>query len=109
MKNIGDVLENVKSSGAYQVMCYYGSDSVGCDDMDVAPNDRNVRIIWYPVGCLGEVRCMWNGKISDALDTDFHTAVPTKVSNPPKDEEVKGNGYWAWGAGLIDDFMKRFQ
>jgi hypothetical protein len=49
MKNIGDVLENVKSSGAYQVMCYYGEE-VGCDDMDVPANDRNIRIIWHPVG-----------------------------------------------------------
>lgn len=108
MKNIGDVLENVKLSGAYQVMCYYGEE-VGCDDMGVPVNDRNIRIIWHPVGCLGEVKCMWNGKLSDALDVDFCKAAPTTVSNPPKDDEIKGAGYWAWGADLIDEFMKRFQ
>lgn len=105
VKNLEDVLEAIKQNGAYQVMCCYG-EGVGCDDSGV--KDRHVRIIWYPVGCLGEVRCMWHGKISDARDFDFCTAKPMRVSNPPMKEEIDGNGYWAWGASLIDKFMERF-
>lgn len=107
MKNLTEVLESIKQTGAYQVMCYYG-EGVGCDDADIPTEDRHIRIIWAPVGCLGEVRCMWNGKVSAAYETDFSKAVPKKVSNPPKDEEIKGDGYWAWGAGLVDKFMSRF-
>lgn len=105
MKNLEDVLEAIKQNGAYQVICYYG-EGIGCDDSSV--KDRNVRIIWYPVGYLGEVCCMWHGKLSTARDFDFCTAKPAWVSNPPKEEEIEGCGYWAWGASLIDKFMERF-
>ncbi|MCK9568690.1 hypothetical protein M0R72_07105 [Candidatus Pacearchaeota archaeon] len=108
MENLGEVLESVKQTGAYRVMCYYG-EGVGCDDMDIPGKDRHIRIIWSPVGCLGEVRCMWYGKLSDALAMDFKTAVPVRTSNPPKAEEIKGDGYWAWGAGSIEQFMNRFK
>ncbi len=108
MTTLEDVLENVKSSGAYQVMCYYGGE-VGCDDMDTPAKDRGVRIIWHPAGFLGEIRAMWYGKLGAAYDIDFKTLKPTKISNPPKKGETDGEGFWAWGTDrMIEDYLKRF-
>lgn len=89
-------LEEIKQNGAYNVILYFG-EGVGCDDLSDLMHDRNVRIIWYPVGHLGEVRCMWNGALKDVYVFDFKTSPPTVVSNPPETSEVEGYGFYVWG------------
>lgn len=107
MKHIGEVLEKIKQMGSYNVACWYG-DGIGCDDIDMPAPDRKILLIWNPIGYLGEVRCMWAGTLKDALAFDWDNSSPVKVSNPPQKKEVGGFGYWAWGADLIDEFMKKF-
>ena len=88
-------LEEIKQLGHYAVNFFYGED-IGCDDLDVKPEKRNVRLLAVPVGCLGERRIMWNGTLKQFISFDF-TAKPIVISNPPKTEEYKESGYYTWG------------
>ena len=88
-------LEEIKQMGNYAVNLFYGED-IGADDSDIPQKDRRAVICFVPVGCLGEVRIMWRGKIAGLLKYDFKTK-PTKISNPPKREEYKDDGYYIWG------------
>jgi hypothetical protein len=90
-----ETLEKIKQLGAYSVNVTFGED-VGCDDSDVPLKDRNIVCIWYPVGCLGERRCMWKGIYSDFVKFDFSTA-PKPISNPPKSAEYEEPGFYTWG------------
>ena len=88
-------LEEIKQLGSYAVDFMFGED-IGCDDSDVPKLERRARILFHPVGCLGEVRIMFIGKVKDLLEFDFKTK-PKQISNPPKREEFEKNGYYIWG------------
>ena len=93
-KSLEDKLEEIKQLGSYDVTLYYG-ESVGCDDSEVERRKRNVRIIFYPVGVLGEARIMFFGTLGNFLNFDLKTK-PNVISNPPK-EEYEAGGYFIWG------------
>ena len=88
-------LEEIKQSGAYAITLSFGED-VGCDDCDVPLMDRRTIVIWCPVGCLGEVKKMFYGKMKDFLALDISQR-PKPLTNPPKEEYYKQGGYFAWG------------
>ena len=91
-------LEEIKKLGAYAVDVLFGED-IGCDDMDIPTNERNIRLIYTPVGYLGARRVLWRGKYKDFLTFDFKQK-PKQISNPPKQEEYQSDGYFAWGAEI---------
>ena len=95
MKELVQVLEDFKSLGMYGVSISYG-EGVGCDDSGILPEERSVRLIGYPVGVLGEVKIMFDGKLCDLLDFNLRSK-PDRISNPPKREEYKDGGYFIWG------------
>lgn len=82
-------LEEFKQCGNYAVNLFYG-EGIGCDDSDVTVQDRRVRITGIPVGCVGEARIIWSGKVSDlekANFTDKSNFNITAMENPPTTEE----------------------
>ncbi len=91
-----DKLEEIKKIGAYAVNVFYGED-IGCDDLDVPTEDRRIILIYTPVGFLGGRRVMWRGKYKDFLRFDF-SQTPKQISNPPKEDEYKDGGFFAWGS-----------
>lgn len=88
-------LEEIKRIGAYAVNIFFGED-IGCDDMDVKTGDRSIICSYTPVGCLGGGRVYWKGIYADFVNFDFKST-PIIVSNPPKEKDVKDNGFYTWG------------
>lgn len=106
MKNLETVLEEIKQLGNYAVTVIYGED-VGADDLDIPQNKRKLKILASPVGFIGEVRTMWVGNLDIMQNFDF-SKKPIEVSNPPKYEDVMGNGYYVWGTDrMIYEYMKQ--
>jgi len=102
-----DKLEEIKKIGAYAISIFYGEE-VGCDDLNIPSMERNIQVIYNPVGYLGEVRCLWKGKLKDFLTFDFKNTKPTKISNPPQNYEYKDAGFYAWGTNSsIDDYLNK--
>lgn len=89
-------LEEIKQVRNYAVNLTYGED-IGCDDLDVKPMERRVILFVTPIGCIGEGRMMWRGKVKDFLEFDFKKQIPTVIDNPPKSEQYEKNGYYLWG------------
>jgi len=93
--NLQDALEVFKQQGNYSVGVQYGED-IGCDDLHVPQNKRNLIIWMSPVGYLGEVRKLVRTNLDELQKFDFN-AVAKIVSNPPKPEEIGDNGVYVWG------------
>lgn len=92
-------LEEVKQLGSYDVSLTYG-EGVGCDDNDVPAIERSVTLLLVPVGCVGEARVVWKGKMGEFLEYDFRGIKPKLLSNPPskeEQEEITGGGYFLFG------------
>lgn len=88
-------LEELKQMGNYAVSLNYGED-VGCDDSDVPQKERRVIVIMAPVGCIGETRMMYYGKLKDFLEFNLKSK-PEVLPNPPKNREYEKGGYFIWG------------
>ena len=97
-------LEAFKQKGVYSVSVMYG-EGTGCDDSDVPPLERSLRIVGEPVGYLGSLRVMFKGSVRDFLDMDLNTPLK-QVSNPPKREEYEDNGFYYWGS---DESIKQVE
>lgn len=108
-KLIGEImiekLEQLKKLGTYAINIFYGED-IGCDDSGVKIEDRKIRIIAAPVGYLGEVRILYEGKYSDFLKFDFSGSFEI-ISNPPKKEEYsRENTLFVWGTDFCIEEIK---
>lgn len=88
-------LEEIKKMGAYEVYLCFG-EGMGCDDISVGMNERVVKVFFVPVGCLGETKVMWVGKVKNFNTFNFKNT-PKQISNPPNSEECKIDGYYIWG------------
>lgn len=97
-------LEEIKKVGAYAVNITFGED-IGADDSDVPTNERRIICIYTPVGCLGERKVMWRGKLADFLAFDF-ASIPKIISNPPQREEYEQPGFYTWGTERSIESMK---
>ena len=95
MNKLENVLEKIKQQGNYAVNLFYGED-IGCDDLDVEQEERNIRIVMTPVGYVGELRKLWKGKLKDLYDFDFSQNAKV-VNNPPSRKEISNDGYYIWG------------
>ncbi len=106
MSKLEKKLEEFKMLGMYSVSLDYGEQHVGCDDMSVEPGARRVRMIGYPVGCLGEAKVLYVGSLGDLNKFDLKSR-PTPIGNPPEAKEYKDAGYYIWGtlAG-VDNILK---
>lgn len=94
--NLQDKLEEIKQLGNYAVTVYYGC-GIGCDDVSDSPKDRQIKVVAFPVGVLGEAKILWTfEKVSEFLETDL-SAHPTVVSNPPSYDDTKAPGVYLWG------------
>lgn len=99
-------LEEFKTFGMYNVTLWYGED-VGCDDLDVEMLKRRVKLLAYPVGCIGEVKVFYVGTIESLLEFDVKTK-PTQTSNPPMVGMFDEDGFYIWGtANGVETIMKR--
>jgi len=99
-------LEQIKQLGNYAVQLFFGED-IGCDDLDVLLEERNLQVVYRPVGYLGEIIILWRGKVKDFKEFDFSTK-PLKISNPPKKEECKENGFYFWGTDRnVENFLNK--
>ncbi len=105
MDSLLNKLEEIKQLGAYGMCLMFGED-VGCDDSDVPTLDRRTQLMFTPVGCLGEVRMLWVGRMKDFLMFNFKTK-PKVISNPPKPEEWKDDGYYIWGTDSGVEYILR--
>jgi len=100
-------LEELKQAGHYAIQMWYGEE-LGCDDLDVPQNERKIVILGYPVGHLGEIKVLWKGDLKQLKNFDFKSK-PEQVSNPPKKEEYKSDGYYCWGTDRsIEDYLQKF-
>jgi hypothetical protein len=90
-----DVLEKFKQQGNYAVSLYYG-ENVGCDDLGVQQNERNIKIAMSPVGYLGEIKKLVVTNLEELENFDFDKK-PKVISNPPKYDEYSSNGIYVWG------------
>jgi hypothetical protein len=99
-------LEAFKQRGIYGTTVYYG-EGIGCDDNDVEPQKRSLRIVGAPVGFLGEVRVLYTGTVEHFHSFDIKTE-PTQVTNPPVDEDIKEPGLYYWGTdSSLEEISKR--
>lgn len=89
-------LNEIKKLGNYAIVVFFGED-IGCDDLDVPEEDRNIVCSFYPIGYLGGLKILWKGKMKDFKSFDF-SSKPNQISNPPKREEYKEDGYYMWGS-----------
>jgi len=102
-------LEEIKQKGNYQITLWYGEE-LGCDDSYIEQGERDIKIIAYPVGCLGEVRIFWRGPLNSLLNFDFNNEIPQKISNPPDRDIINQPGYYAWGTdGMIDGYFEKLK
>ena len=100
-------LEEIKQAGNYAVCLYYGED-IGCDDLDVKPEERRALVVCHPVGCLGSVRTIYNGSIKTLLKFDPKEK-PIQLNNPPKSEDYRKEGFYAFGSDdMIKSYYERF-
>lgn len=100
-------LEEIKQAGNYAVNLFYGED-IGCDDMDVKPEERKILIICHPVGCLGSVRTLFKGNLKTLEDFNPKSQ-PIQLSNPPKSGDYDKNGFYVWGTDdSLKSYLKRF-
>lgn len=100
-------LEEIKQAGNYAVCLYYGED-IGCDDLDVKPEERKALVVCHPVGCLGSVRTIYNGSIKTLLKFNPKEK-PTQLNNPPKSEDYREEGFYAFGTeDMIKSYYERF-
>ena len=105
MSKLQNVLEKVKKQGNYAVNLSYGED-IGCDDLDIKQEERNIRIVMTPVGYLGELRKLWKGKLKNVYGYNFKQE-PKIVSNPPTRSEISDDGYYIWGTEeMIEKYNK---
>lgn len=95
MNTLLEKLEEIKQMGSYAITLGYG-EGVGCDDLRVKTKNRSIWIAFRPVGCLGEARVIYQGKIKHCLSFDFKTN-PKIVSNPPNSGETDKDGYYLYG------------
>jgi hypothetical protein len=96
-------LEEFKKIGMYCVNLYYGESSVGCDDLGVPQEERNIILLGSPVGCVGETRVLLKTNVKNFISFDFKTK-PKKIHNPPSEGDYRENGFYIWGT---DDGVKR--
>lgn len=99
---IDEILERWKQWGLYSLSLHYGKD-IGCDDSDVPAEDRRIRIMGTPVGCLGESKILWCDKLSALRTFDPRAQRPEQLPNPPG-QRAYGEGFFIWGA--TDDSVK---
>ncbi len=90
-----DVLDKIKRLQNYQVTVYFGGD-IGLDDIDQELKDRPLKLIYYPAGYVGEIKCFWHGTVAEALKFDF-SSMPKIVPNPPSSKDVEAPGLYAFG------------
>lgn len=94
-----DKLEEIKRLGNYAITIVYG-ENIGCDDLDVAPEDRRIKVFSSPVGVLGEAKKAWVfDKVSDFIGADL-TLAPTILNNPPGYDNLNSPGIYLWGTEL---------
>ena len=72
----------------YSVQLFYGED-IGCDDLDTPMDERRVKMMGVPVGCLGEGRVIFSGTIADLLSASLQSQTINLIDNPPTDEQVE--------------------
>ena len=104
---LDDKIENFKRSGFYQVTIFYG-EGTGCDDLDVPRLKRTLRILAVPVGCIGECKVVYSGKVETFLEFDF-SQFPIEVSNPPNEDEIKKieeGGWYIWGINETVNYFR---
>lgn len=87
-------LEDFKWAGNYAVTLYYGHD-VGCDDIDQPVEERSIKVVATPVGCLGSARLLYVGTVKSLMSFD-PTTTPKAVSNPPSHDEIKEEGWYVY-------------
>ena len=105
MRDLTDVLEDVKQMGNYAVMLYYG-ENVGADDSDVPPGERRTLIVSYPVGYLGGLKFAVAGKRDEVITMNIKDAVPQVLPNPPGDSlQREHTGVFIWGP---EDNVQRY-
>jgi len=95
-KKLQDKLEEIKMQGNYAVNLFYGGD-IGSDDLDVPQEERNVKVVYTPIGYLAGIRVLFKGSLDSLLKCDFKIRIPKQISNPPKIEEYKKSGLYVWG------------
>lgn len=96
-------LEQIKKAGNYAVTLYYGED-IGCDDLDVKPEERKILIVCHPVGCLGSVRTIFNGNLKTFINFNPKEK-PKQLNNPPEHGSYDEHGFYAFGT---DDMIKHY-
>lgn len=98
-------LEAIKQQGNYAVTLYYGED-IGCDDSDIKPRDRHIKVVCHPVGYLGELRTIYSGTVKSLLKFDV-TEQPKILSNPPKREDYREEGFYVFGTDDAIESLKK--
>ncbi len=96
MATLVEQLEAIKHLPMYAVSLYYGCD-IGCDDIDIKAENREIKIVGTPIGVLGEARQMWKAKTLAAFLNMDISAKPKVVSNPPEYKEIEKPGIYLWG------------
>ena len=96
MKNLQNVLEEIKGYGAYAISLMYGED-VGCDDSSEKQMARQMKIWWCPVGTTGEVRMCLKMSLKNILSKSIGDMRFNKINNPPKNNEIEKDGLYVWG------------
>ncbi len=96
MKTLDALLEEWKQFGLYALNLFYGED-IGCDDSDCPQEDRRVRVMGCPVGCLGEAKVLWCGKLAEFRAFDPKATRPEELGNPPG-PKAHSEGWFIWGA-----------
>jgi len=100
-----DKLQQFKKIGYYAVRLVFGED-VGCDDLDINTYERNINVIATPVGCVGEARIMFIGKLKQFLLDDFDKT-PKILTNPPIEKDYKESGWDIWGTAIgVETILK---
>lgn len=106
--NFLEKLEDFKSRGFYDLCLYYG-EGVGADDGDVPMMKRKLVVILIPVGCLGEVKCLYYGTVERFLAFDFSN-IPTILNNPPENKEYEKYEWTMWGTSSgVDAIVKHWE
>jgi len=105
--SLHDILEYIKQIGNYDVAMIYG-EGVGCDDLDVERNKRNLKISFKPVGYLGEIMVLLLGSLEEIRN--FRIADHNEyrnLDNPPSEIRSLDSGMYFWGTeDSVDNFYK---
>jgi hypothetical protein len=94
-ESIDKKLEEIKRQGNYSLTLFYGED-IGCDDIDIVQNERNLALYAKPIGYIGEITTKWKGTYKDFIKFDFNINNPVILSNP-LGGKIKEPGYYIWG------------